>query len=134
MWTGNLSKRPDHAYHGMRVVRDSLARLGVVVSDEQAYALQGLSRDRYPSGDAEIRELAELIGKLRLKYLATIARNERDVAAINDDASIRLWLLAALAARRSPGLAASVAMAATRIRPLSVFAFTGKVAQRVLRR
>jgi hypothetical protein len=109
-------------------------RLVAEVIDERiptsmAELLRGLSRNRYPSDPAEIKEAARLIRKLADVYITRVARNADDVNAIKRDAGIRLWLLAALAARRAPGVSWSVGLSATRLRPPSVFEFVAKAAR-----
>jgi len=56
-----------------------------------------------------------------------------DLNHIDDDAAVRLWTLAAVAAsRRSPQLAAHLSAIATTIRPLSIFRFLSKILRKAI--
>lgn len=127
-WEGNVSKRPDQA---SRILRNAVSRLDMEITEGEANALLGLSRDRYPSTPEVIRQLAELIQQFHGIYVSRFARDARDVGAITSDAAMKLWLLAALSARRAPSLTFSLAAAATRLRPFSVVPFASKVVARL---
>ena len=133
MWSGNTSKRPDHEHQAMRVLRDAVREMGIEISDEQAHALHGLSRDRYPANAADIRVLADLIRALRSYYRKTVGKSRLDTRIIDNDAAVRLWQLATLAPRHSVSLAASLALAATRVRPTSIATFGAKAARHLVR-
>ena len=130
-WGGSVTRDQKHLYHGMRVLRDASVGFGVPIDDEQAAAMLGLSRDNYPGEPSQIRSLGTLIGRLRERYVESIARDDADRGLINADAGVKLWLLAALAARRSPALAASLGMSAVRIAPMSAVTFAAKAGSRV---
>jgi glycosyltransferase involved in cell wall biosynthesis len=130
-WPGNISRSSRLDEQAARVVRTSLGELGVHISAEQAEGLQGLSRDRFPASPASIRSLADLINRLREIFLVRVARDASDRRLINRDCAIKFWLLSALALRRSPFLALSLAMRATRTQPLAFVPFTARVFERL---
>jgi glycosyltransferase involved in cell wall biosynthesis len=130
-WGGNVTRDAKHLHHGMRVLRDALAAIGVTVQDDHAAAMLGLSRDNYPREIADIRALAELIKRLRALYIQRVARDAQDRAAIDGDAGVKLLLLAALAAQQSPALAASLSATALRIAPGAALTFAAKAGSRV---
>jgi hypothetical protein len=95
--------------------------------------LQGLARNSYPGSPEDIRRLARIILELHAavkKRLPTGA----DTSVMDSDAGMRLWLLALLSLRRSPGLAASLATRALRLSPSSTVGFLGKVRSRLRER
>jgi glycosyltransferase involved in cell wall biosynthesis len=115
-----------------RIVREHASDvLGAAVSTDQAYALRGLSTDRYPQDLETIKDLADLIDRLRRAFLAAQRLPPAEVNEVNRDAGVRLWLLAAVAARQWPRAATSLVAAATRVSPPSVLTFAGKVARRL---
>ena len=130
-WSGSISRNSRLQEHANRVVQSSLARMGVTISREQAASLQGLSRDSFPEAPDQIRGLAEIIRQLRLTFRERIFSTAEDRQVIDRDCAMKLWLLAALAAPRSPVLAGSLAGSASRIRPLSFLPFAAKVAARL---
>jgi hypothetical protein len=130
-WGGSVTRDQKHLYHGMRVLRDATAGFGITITDEHAAAMLGLSRDNYPAGTSELRALGDLILRLRQRYVERVARDETDSAIINGDAGVKLWLLAALAARRSPAVAASLVLSALRIAPSAAITFAAKAGSRV---
>ena len=118
-----------------RIVRDSVSRLtGADCGLETARALRGLTTNRYPKSASEIRVLADLLRRLCPAFLAAAPLDPPDHRAVKQDAAIKLWLLAALAARRAPVLAAKTAVAATRMTPTSLAPFVLKAARRVAHR
>jgi hypothetical protein len=130
MWSGNASRNAEQEQQAIRVVRDHARALGVVLTDADASGLQGLARDRYPETPAAAAALARVL--LELRSAAVERLPAADAAALIDgDAAVRLWLLAALAARRSPFVAASIAGRALRLQPASLVTFLGKVAGRL---
>ena len=130
IWPGNISSNSRLDEHAVRVVRTSLTELGIEISQEQAEGLQGLSRDRFPQTPEVIRSLADVLNQLRQIFLHRVARNAKDQRLINADCAIKLWLLAALAVRRSPSLAVSLAASAIHTRPTAILPFASKVAGR----
>jgi glycosyltransferase involved in cell wall biosynthesis len=130
MWSGNASRNAEQEQQAIRVVRDHARALGVVLTDADAGGLQGLARDRYPETPAAAGALARVV--LELRSAAVDRLPGPDVAALIDgDAAVRLWLLAALSARRAPLFAASIAGRALRLAPASLVTFLGKVAGRL---
>ena len=104
-----------------------------IVTADQGAALRGLSTDRYPATEAEIRVLSELICDLESRFVDRPDFDTADISSIKRDAAIKVWLLAGLALRRSPALALALAGRATMIRPVSFLDFTAKVARKLLR-
>jgi len=131
VWGGNVSHNADRANH---VLRDFVVRHGIEIDLDDATALLGLARDRFPSEPERIRRMASIIRRMRSQYVKRFASDPRDVRAIDQDAAMRLWLLAALSVGRSPWLGLSLASAATRIRPSSIAPFASKVATRLQQR
>jgi glycosyltransferase involved in cell wall biosynthesis len=129
VWTGNMSRLPAQQQSAARVVQAGLRTRGIEVTLEQAAALQGLSRDRYPSDAAELHALGEVIRKAYAAYSREFTRPD-DHAAIARDAGVRLWLLAALASWRSLPISLTLGCSAARIRPTSVFPFAAKALSR----
>jgi hypothetical protein len=114
-----------------RIVREHASELlGHQISTDEAYALRGLSTDRYPTDIHTIESLGAQIQGLRRAFLRTYRVTPADRRAVNRDAGVRLWLLAFLA-RRSPKVAASLAAAATRVSPFSGLAFAAKASRRL---
>ena len=132
MWSGNSSRNAEQEKQAARVVSDHGRALGVEITEVEALALQGLARDRYPDTVADTRRLARLIVELRSAVVARLPAGTAS-APIDRDAAVRIWLLAALAARRSPVLAASLAGRALSLSPAAVGTFLGKVISRLRR-
>ena len=121
--------------HADRIVRELVGEItGELVPMDQVRALRGLSRDQYPSDLDLLSKTAELVVTLATARAASEVWSKVDARAIRRDAGARLLLLAALAARRSPALATSVAWRGTRLSPSSVGTFTRKAARAVLMR
>jgi hypothetical protein len=129
MWSGNSSRNEEQERQATRVVCDHAAALGVRITEAEASGLQGLARERYPRTPDETRALARLIGELRSAAVKRLPAGDGS-RSVDRDAAVRIWLLAALSARRSPLLAASLAGRALRLSPGSVVTFLGKVARR----
>jgi glycosyltransferase involved in cell wall biosynthesis len=134
VWTGNISKRPDLEQHAARAVQHAVRALGQEISEAQAHALQGLSRDRYPTVVSEIRDLAQLLMKLGRVYVEQFARDAADRKAIQQDLALRLWQLGALAVPQSVPLTLSLVGSASRLDSLSALSFGSKVTSHMLRR
>jgi hypothetical protein len=132
VWGGNVSSGDAQLLHSRRVICDSAAALGVRITPDQAAGLLGLSRGSYPSGAGEMSDLAHLLVELCAVYSRRVARNAHDRAAIASDASVRLWLLAALALRHQPALGAQIAGTALRTRPMAMFPFARKAVTRLV--
>jgi glycosyltransferase involved in cell wall biosynthesis len=130
VWSGNMSKNPDQFRQAARVVCDHAKALGVELTEEDAGRLQGLARNSYPENEKDVRQLARIILELHgavKKHLPAGA----DTSLMDNDAGVRLWLLAVLSAPRSPLLAASLVRHAFRLHPTSMLAFLGRVTSRL---
>ena len=68
---------------------------------------------------------------VKSRYVEGMAFDIADRKAIDLDAGVKLWLLAALAARRSLPLAIHIIKNAIGMSPSSLLKFSGKVALRV---
>jgi glycosyltransferase involved in cell wall biosynthesis len=130
LWSGNSSRSPEMDRQATRIVRDHAGALGVRVTEAESRGLQGLARDRYPAMPDESRALADRIVELRSAVVRQLPVSDGAVA-IDRDAAVRLWLLAAVSARRSPLAAVSLAARAVRLSPGSLVTFLGKIAGRV---
>jgi len=133
-WEGNVSARA--AQEQDRNANEALRRavatsLGRELTAEQAAALRGLPTDRYPQTVEEIRALGDVIRDLQRRFVALGNLDVKDIEAITRDAAVRLWLLAGLAARKSPLAALTLAASATRTRPSAVVDFARKVIRRL---
>jgi hypothetical protein len=114
-----------------RILRESLAAWWQIeVTHEQASLLRGLSRDQYPQSSGELRAIAGLIPTMLDAFCRDSGRGP-GVASVRRDAAVRLWLLAALAVRKSPALAAALPFRATTISPASGWFFGIKAAKRL---
>jgi hypothetical protein len=133
VWSGNMSKNPDQFRQAARVVCAHARALGVGVTEAEAAQLQGLARNSYPCEQDDIRRLSRII-------LQVHAARSRDLPAavdtslMDNDAGMRLWLLALLSLRRSPLRAASLASSAFRLSPASVVRFLAKATGRLQER
>jgi hypothetical protein len=130
VWSGNMSKNPDQIRQAARVVCAHANALGVAATETDAARLQGLARNSYPEDAKDVRRLGALI----LELLAAVKKHlpaGADTLLMDNDAGMRLWLLAVLSAARSPVLAASLIRSAFRLHPASMLAFLGKVTSRL---
>jgi len=135
-WGDNMTKRSWNEQEGdaTRIVQDAVRRLiGTNVPAELASGLRGLSTGKYPETAAQVAALRGLMMNL---YEAFIHQNQAWLEPaggkqVRKDLAIKLWLLAAVVARRKPSLTISTALTATRIRPLSFFEFAAKAASRI---
>lgn len=133
MWPGSMSKTSWERQErdAVRLLRDHADRhLGIALSPDEASALRGLSRDAWPASAAEGEALARLVNRLARVCAPRLPASEGGL--ILNDAGIRTWLLAAVAARRA-AVAPSLRMAAMAFRtsPSSLPAFLAKVARRI---
>jgi hypothetical protein len=133
VWSGNMSKNPDQIRQAARVVQVHARELGVVITEEEAGRLQGLARNSYPGEQEEIRRLAQLILELHAAAKKRLPAGA-ETSLMDNDGGMRIWLLALLALRRSPLLAASLVRSAFGLHPASMVAFLGKVASRLHQR
>src|ERR1700683_1920950 len=101
------------------------------VSPEEVAALRGLARDDYARATEAIRRLAGLIDAMGATFVEQPWLDARDRAAVRRDAAVKFWLLSALAARRAPSLAITLAATATRTSPTSLFRFATKALRRL---
>jgi hypothetical protein len=134
VWTGNVSKRPDHEHHAARVLQDAVRALGQEISQSQAEALRGLSVDRFPQSASGIRDLAQLLITLGRLYVAEFARDTADAKVIQGDLALRLWQLGALALPQSVPLTLSLVGTASRLDALSALSFGAKATSHVIKR
>jgi len=137
IWSGSMSltSAEKQAADGARILRQSVFdACGLDISVNDVRALYGLATDLYPRTRADIRHLADIIVRLQTSYSRHFhGLTQVDLNHIDDDAAVRLWTLAAVAAsRRSPQLAAHLSAAATSIRPLSIFRFLSKIVRRAM--
>ena len=130
VWSGNSSHSPEMDRQATLIVRDHAGSLGVALTEVESRALQGLARDRYPASPAEAQSLARVILDLRAALVRQL-RSSSGVEAVDRDASVRIWLLAALAAKRAPLVGLGLAWRALRLSPASLGTFLGKVAGRL---
>jgi glycosyltransferase involved in cell wall biosynthesis len=129
IWPASVSKiaHQAQAEHTARLVRDAiLERYGSEIALEDAAALQGLARERYPDSVPAIARLSSLVCRLRDDYLKHEHADRAQRARVDHDAAVKLWLLAALAAPHSPRLALTLASTAARMNPTSAFGFVRK--------
>jgi hypothetical protein len=133
VWSGNMSKNPDQIRQAARVVCDHANALGVAATETDAARLQGLARNSYPGEQEEIRRLARLILELHAEVSSRLPAGQ-STSLMDNDAGIRLWLLAVLSLKRSPRLAASLAGSAFRLSPASSIGFLRKVKSRLQER
>lgn len=104
--------------------------LGVGITEQDAARLQGLARNSYPADQKETRRLARIILELHAAVKKHLPAGV-DTSLMDNDAGMRLWLLAVLSVPRSPLLAASLVTSAFRLQPTSMLAFLGKVTSRL---
>jgi hypothetical protein len=130
VWSGNMSKNPDQIRQAARVVCDHVKALGVEATETDAARLQGLARDSYPESEEEVRRLARIILELHAAMHGHLPVT-RGRSLMDNDAALRLWLLASLSFRRSPSCAMSLARSAFRLSPTSLLALIAKVGKRL---
>ncbi|MBN1430151.1 MAG: glycosyltransferase [Anaerolineae bacterium] len=101
------------------------------VPGDYVESLQGLSAERYPFEPEQIRGTAQLIQDLLQVCPAAFQLTSQDIRDIQLLGATKLWLLGALALRKSPLTALSLMHSATRLHPLSALYFFGKVLGKV---
>lgn len=126
-WGGNASRDASQMTEAVDIVTNFISELGQPVSSSEVRLLLGLSRGDYPATANDIASVGRLIQSLHLIYTSENVRSRR----VTGDAAVRLWLLAALAARRSPAVAMNLALAATRMQPMSIFSFGVKTIKKL---
>ena len=133
-WGGNMTRLAWNKQEegATRIVQDAVRRLiRTNVPAELASGLRGLSAGRYPKTAVQVAELRALMTNLYEAFIAQPWIKPKGRSLVRRDLGIKLWVLAAIAARLSPGLSASIALEATRIRPLSMLEFAAKAASRI---
>ena len=95
-------------------------------------ALRGLSVDRYLDDPEQLAKLAATVLEVRQVYVERLRQaREIDTRSIDNDAAVRLWMLAALAARQGAlHRAVTISARALVLAPSSIFRFSAKVAAR----
>jgi len=133
-WPGALTARTweRQEKHANEIVQGAITTLGIEsITIDQVKMLRGLSRDQYPVSPNDIRATGELIGTLAAFWSERPGHSTADAGLIRRDAGVRLWLLATLASRRSPALAARLGARALRLSPTSAIDFASKVLKRL---
>lgn len=137
VWGGNMTQVKWEAQErdAVRLLRQFLqTSFGFALSEEDAVALRGLSRDQYPRDPDTAARIGAIIEELAPKFEAAFAGSADDVAAIRNDAGMRLWLLSALALRRASPASFTLAARALRTSPGSLASFVAKAGRRFLSR
>jgi glycosyltransferase involved in cell wall biosynthesis len=135
VWPGSTTsvKSALQQAHSDQIVQRNAAELtGLNVTIEDARSFRGLAIDQYPSSAEQALRIADLIGALLPICVDRFARTEEDRDAIVRDAGVRLWLLAAIAAKTSGHAASHIARAAISSSPRSAVDFVVKVGKRIL--
>ena len=130
VWRGNTTHLPGKDREADRVLQSALMELGLPISEVYVSALRGLSTDRYLDDPNQLARLAATILDVRKLYVAQLRRSRVvDTRRIDEDAAVRLWMVAALAARHG-GLttALNIASRALAIAPSSIVRFLRKAA------
>jgi hypothetical protein len=133
-WGGNMTQQSwnQQEEDATRIVQDGVRRLiGTTVPADVAGGLRGLVTGRYPRTTDQVVALRALMLNLYEAFINQAWLKPRGRNLVKRDLAIKLWLLAAVAARLSAGVSASTALHATRLRPLSVLEFAAKAASRV---
>jgi glycosyltransferase involved in cell wall biosynthesis len=99
------------------------------ISADDARMLRGLSTGRYPATGAEAARAADLVGSF-LEAFTRESYTAHELREVRRDAGIRLWLLAAVAARTSPVTAGTIARRAISVDPTSIGGFAFKALRR----
>jgi glycosyltransferase involved in cell wall biosynthesis len=136
VWGSNMTNRQWQAQENdaVRIIREALqAYFGIDASPTTIKWQRGLSTDAYPESPDDLRSLGELIVTLRSAYVSRTPLDAREARAINSDAGVKLLLLAALSARRSPALASHLAARALTLSPGSAAKFAVKAGRRAFR-
>jgi GT2 family glycosyltransferase len=133
-WEGNMTRRAWESQErdANRIVGDAAAfLLGAGISEDLAKSLRGLATGGYPRTSDEIRTLGKLIEQLFAAFVRQPWLTAEEKKLIARDAGIRLWLLASLAASKSPAVAASLSASAFALSPGSLPGFVAKAAKRL---
>lgn len=104
-------------------------RLGTEVGRTLAGHLRGLSTERFTSDPDTLRALAQTVRRLHDAFARQSGFAPRELVGVHQDAAVRLWVLAGLAAARAPLLAGSLAAGALAMSPASVALLTLKAAR-----
>jgi glycosyltransferase involved in cell wall biosynthesis len=133
-WEGNMTKRAWESQErdANRIVGEAAAfLLGSGISEDLAKDLRGLATSNYPRKGDGIRKLGGLIEQLFEAFVQQTWLTAPDKKLVARDAGIKLWLLASLATRRSPAVAASLSASAFAMSPASLPGFVAKAARRL---
>ena len=133
-WGGNMTRLSWESQEedATRIVQEGIRRLlGVPVSGVLAHGLRGLAASNYPRTAADVGELRDLLLDLYRPFVRQTWVSPTGRKLVARDVGIKLWLLAAVAARLDARVAASTALAATRLRPGSFFEFGVKTLTRL---
>jgi hypothetical protein len=134
VWPKNMTRQSWQAQeqNATKILQHSLSSLlQRDVAIEQAQALRGLSTGIYPRTHLEIKDTAATIERLATVFLSNRALSVTDSREIARDAGVKLCLLGALASMRSPRLAFSLGLKATRLSPNAIPHFLAKTAATV---
>lgn len=132
-WGGNMTRQSwdQQERDATRIVQDAVRRMtGNTVPADLAAGLRGLATGHYPETATQVAALRALMVDLYDRFIRQPWIKPRGRALVTRDLAIKLWLLAAVAARLSPRLSISAALSATRLRPFSVLEFAAKAATR----
>jgi len=136
-WEGNMTRTAWEAQEAdaNRIAGNVAARwLGERLPEALVGQLRGLATDRYPKTAADLKSVGDAVARLHDAFVRQTALTSEDKRLVARDAGVKLWLLAALAAKRSPVLAASLGRTALSISPASLPAFMSKAAARLTAR
>jgi len=125
-WGGNTTRLSWESQEedATRIVQDGIQRLlGIRVSAGLAHGLRGLAASNYPRTASDVTALRDLLLDLYQRFVNQSWVSPTGRKLVSRDAGIKLWLLAAVAARLDARVAASTALTATRLRPGSFFEF-----------
>jgi hypothetical protein len=134
VWGENMTRRAWQTQErdAARIVGEAIADFcDMRLAPNEVDALRGLAADRYPTTAEGIRTIAEIVTAMKSRYVAGMAFDAADRKAIDLDAGVKLWLLAALAVRHSRPLAFHIMKNAIGMGPAALVKFSGKVALRL---
>lgn len=134
VWGNNATSRAfeRQEQEAARALQHALhAHWGVEASVEEARALRGLAVESYQVDPAGIGRTADVVRELITRFTSDGRWSRSELRPVKRDAAIRLWMLAALMARRAPLRAVPLALSAFRHRPSAVFRFLFKASERV---
>jgi len=133
-WEGNMTRTAWESQErdANRIVGDAVAfLLGAGISEDLAKSLRGLATGGYPETSDGMRTLGKLIEQLFTAFVRQPWLTAEEKKLIAHDAGVKLWLLASLAASKSPAVAASLSGSAFAMSPSSLPSFVAKVAKRL---